>query len=404
MPKELEELIKKLITEGKTKEEAHVIATSTLDGIPMGIKDAAVAFNMSIDERTGFMNVDAVIARTGIQKYLASEVGDEGNDIVGVFRPVEEVTHQESLDSFTNVPVTDNHPTEMVDIENYTKYAKGSISSINVVQLGDGITALKTQLVITDKALIESIRNGKKELSVGYENILVQKDGIHNGEKYTYVQTDIRANHVAVVDAGRCGGMCKLMIDKSSMSDNLTNEGETVMKIVINGVEFEVAEEVAAEITRLMEAVKAASEKSKDEGAEKGLKEAVDKLQATVDVLTTSKAKLQTQLDNSASVVDASVEAKLAVLTMAKDAGVDVKTTDTVLAIKQAIVKSLDVDIEGKTELYLDACIDMNKKDITDAAAKRQSALDSIKKVGNEYKSTEAIDVKAIGDTEMGAE
>lgn len=373
--------------------------------IRKGMSDAAVSFEVHIDKRTGFMHVDAVIARTGIQKYLPSELGDEGNEPVGVFRSKEEVTHPDSLDSFTNVAITDNHPTEMVTIDNYTEYAKGSISKVFVVQLDNGITALKTQSIITDKSLIESIQNGKKELSVGYENILVQKDGTHEGEDYSYVQTDIRANHVAVVEAGRCGGVCKLMIDnKSSMSDNFKkDEGELEMvKITINGVEFEVAEEVAAEIGRLIEALRVAKE-SEDEGAEEETKEAMDKLQATIDNLTLSNAKQAKQLNDSASVVDAAVDAKLTILTTAKDAGVKVKTTDTVLAIKQAIVKSLDKDLDltDKSEIYLDAYIDSNKKVLKDATDRKQKAIDSIKKVGDEYKPKESLDADKIGETEM---
>jgi len=345
----------------------------------VGMKDSSTSFNMYIDERTGFLKVDAVIARTGIQKYLPIELGDEGEEPIGVFRPKEEVAHPDSVASFVNVPITDNHPTEMVDIENFAKYAKGSISSVDVVQLDNGITALKTQIVITDKSLIESIKSGKKELSVGYENILVQKEGIHDGESYKYIQTDIRANHVAVVDAGRCGGVCKLMID-DSMGDKFTkDEGENVMKITINGVEFDVEEKVGAEINKLRKAVESKSEDMEEENEK--LKESNDKLQASVDTLTTSKAKLQTQLDGSTDVVDTAVTAKIAILMTAKDAGVEVKTTDTVLVIKQAIAKSLDVDTTGKSEVYLDAVIDMRDKDIKAIAAKKQSALDSINKI-----------------------
>lgn len=379
-----------------------------MDSKPLhvGMKDNAVTFTTSIDDRTGFMFIDAIIARTGIQNYLAAELGDEGHETVGVFRSVDEVTAEESIRSFTNIPVTDNHPTEMVDIENYQKYAKGSISSVVVVQLDNGVTALKTRIVITDKSLIEAIKNGKKELSVGYENILVQKQGIHDGEDYSYVQTSIRANHVAVVDAGRCGGICKLMIDKSSMSDNLNNEGETVMIIKINGVEFDVAEEVAAEMEKLTEAAKAAKE-SEDEGSEelKEKEESMDKLTATVDTLTNSNVKLKKQVSDNQSVVDTAVTAKLAILNVANDAGVEVAVTDTILVIKQAIVKSFDKDLDltGKSEIYLDAYIDSNKKLLTDAKERRQSALDSIKKVGNEYEPAKTIDADAIGEKEMGA-
>lgn len=366
------------------------------------MKDKSVSFKTSIDEKTGFLHVEAVIARTGIQKYLPSELGDEGSEAVGVFRSEEQVTQEDSIKSFTNVPVTDNHPNEMVNIENFSKYSKGSISSIVVIQLADGITALKTNLVITDKSLIESIRNGKKELSVGYENILLQKDGTHNGEDYKYIQTDIRANHVAVVDEGRCGGVCKLMIDNSPMSGKLIkDEGGIVMKITINGKEFDVSEEVASEIKKLQEASKKASEDMEEE--KEVMKESNDKLQATVDVLSTSKSKLQTLLDNSSDVVDSKVEAKISVLAIADAAGIKVKTTDSILSIKQAIVKSFDVDTADKSEIYLDACIDMHKKEILDAKQKKKDALDSIKKVGDEYTPSKTIDIKAIENEEIGA-
>ena len=374
-----------------------------LKKIYMGVKDGAVTFSSTIDKKTGFMHVDAIIARTGIQKYLPAEVDEKGDELIGVFRSLEEVTHTESLDSFVNVPVTDNHPPDMVNIENHKKYAKGSISSVNVVQLGNGITALKTQIVITDKSLIESIRNGKKELSVGYENALLQKTGTYDGEDYNYIQTDIRANHIAVVDAGRCGDACKLMIDKSSMSDKLKDKGVTDMKITIKGTEFEVVEEVAAEIKRLLAVEEKSAEKSSDEETEEKeeKKEAMDKLQATVDTLTVSKVDLEKQLKDSKGLIDAGVQAKLDILTVANDAKVKVCTSDSIIAIKKAIVKSFDMDIDGKSEVYLDACIDIRKADMKDVAARKQKALDSINKVGDEYTPDKTIDAKAIGETEI---
>jgi len=98
MPKKKDKLVKKLIAEGKTEAEAWAIANSTFDGaLVVGMKDSAVSFESNIDEDTGFLHVDAIIARTGIQKYLASELGDEGDEVVGIFRPIEEVTHDDSV-------------------------------------------------------------------------------------------------------------------------------------------------------------------------------------------------------------------------------------------------------------------------------------------------------------------
>lgn len=362
--------------------------------LPM--KDSSVSFEMSIDEGTGFLTVDAVIARTGIQKYLNSELGDEGTGIVGVYRPIEEVTDAKSIESFVNVPVTNDHPNEMVTVDNIDKYGKGSISSVNVVQL-DGESALKTRLTITDKDLIADIQSGKKELSVGYENILVAKDGKYKGEDYKYIQTGIRANHVAVVDAGRCGGICSLMIDAESKKTKGVND----MKIIINGVEFEVEEALAAEIEKLKSSSKEKVDDMEEEVKES--EEALDKMTAKYDSIKSEKKILTKQVNDSAGVISQEVTAKIELMTFAKECKVDVKTTDANLDIKKAIVTSFDMDIEGKSETYLDAAIDLKKVAMTDKGVRQTNALDSIKKVGDNYKSTATIDVDKIGDIEMGS-
>ncbi len=363
--------------------------------VTLGMKDSSVKFDMAIDEVTGFLTVDAVIARTGIQKYLNSELGDEGTGIVGVYRPVEEVTSDESLNSFINVPVTNEHPTEMVTVDNVKKYGKGSISNVNVVQL-DGESALKTILTITDKDLIANIQSGKKELSVGYTNVLVQKDGTYKGEDYKYIQTDIIANHVAVVDAGRCGGICSLMLDAES---NKNEKDEYNMKIIINGTEFEVEEALAAEIEKL----KASSEKMED--MEEEVKESLDRALKANDKLTAKYDLLKKDTKSYDSVIELNdaVAQKIELITFAKDCKLDVKVTDANLDIKKAIVKSFDMDITDKSETYLDAAIDMKMVEMKDKGVRQTNALDSIKSVGTDYKPTTNIDVDAIGDKEMGA-
>jgi len=403
MPKKKDRCVKKLIAEGYSEERAWAICTAALDGnIVVGMKDKAVNFESNIDEDTGFLHVKAVIARTGIQKYLASELGDEGNEVVGVFRPVKEVTAEKSIKSFTNSPITDNHPMEMVTIDNYKQYAKGSNSSVNVIQLDSGETGLETMIVITDKDLINSIKEGKKELSVGYENILVQESGTHDGEDYEYVQTNILANHIAVVDAGRCGGVCKLMVDILSIADEpIKNEGEKMVKITINGVEFEVAEEVAEELKRLQEAKTATEEDAEEK--EKENTEAMDKLQATVDTLGVDKAKLTKNLNDSKGQLGGAVADKIALLDTAKSAGVVCKATDTNLAIKQAIVKSFDMDVDGKSETYLDAAIEIKRVELNDKQTREDKAQLSFDKIGGEYKGAgKTVDYDAIGEKTIG--
>ena len=406
MPDKVHRCVKKVMEEqGVDESRAWAICNAAIDGnISVGMKDAAVSFTTHIDERTGFMKVNAVIARTGIQKYMPYELGDEGIDPIGVYRPIEEVTSPSSIITFTNVPITDDHPPEMVNIDNYSKYAKGSISNVNVVQLPNGITGLSTESIITDKDLIQSILNGKKELSVGYENVLVAKDGVYDSEPYKYVQTQIHANHVAVVDAGRCGSVCKLMIDRQSVcGKNLDQEGESSMMVTINGTDYDVPDEVAAELQRLQEALTAAINASNQEETTEGeatspnssTSESMDKATATIDAL-------RKEIDKISKSVDSKVAAKVAVLKLADSNGIEYKETDDTLSIKKAIVSKWGFSTDGKTEAYLDTVIDIKKQEMGSRINKTKAAWGSFDAAEqNAGSKTNTMDAEEIGEREI---
>jgi len=246
-------------------------------------------------------------------------------------------------------------------------------------------------LTITDKDLIADIESGKKELSVGYTNVLVQKDGTYKGEDYKYIQTDIKANHVAVVDAGRCGGICSLMLDAES---NKNKKDGNMPKIKIGEDEFEVDAKVADEFKKL----KASSEKMDEVEEEVKEKEkALDKMTAKYDTLKSEKQTVEKKLNDSATMLNDAVAAKIDLVTFAKDCKVDVKLNDDNLAIKQAIVKSFDMDSVGKSETYLNAAIDMKKASI-------KAAKNSFDKVADETKDkgTKVLDAKEIGERTIG--
>ena len=65
------------------------------------------------------------IARTGDQQYLASELGLDGDKVVTVHRPEEEVFSEATIASFEGKPVTDNHPSELLDSSNVTIHSLG---------------------------------------------------------------------------------------------------------------------------------------------------------------------------------------------------------------------------------------------------------------------------------------
>lgn len=354
----------KKLSEGYETEEQAIRRLQEIEMFKRsGMKDKSIAFDMQtivIDEVTGFLTVDAIIARTGVQDYLGFELGEDNEDIIGVYRSEEEVTNPKSIRTFTNIPITNNHPDELVTIDNYNNYAKGSISDVFVVQL-NGEKALKTKVTITDKELISSIKGGKKELSTGYTNILVERAGVYKDKEYKYIQTDIVANHVAVVDAGRCGSVCKLMTDKRSNSSKDEN-----MLITINGVEYDVPEEVANEIMNLrgkMEGMEEESEKMQGEMGDmeeelKTSKDTIEQLQAKVDASTSKTTDAK---------VNSIVSEKMSLLSFSKDAKIEgVKIEQTPKQMKAIIVDSLGGKSEGKGETYLDAFIDLKRAEMND--------------------------------------
>ena len=189
------------------------------------------AFKATIDDTTGFLKAPVILSRTGVQHYLGLELGitgDRATEKIGVLRPAAEVFAADSLDSFVNMIVTDDHPAEMVNINNVKKLQIGQVSDVKK----DG-SVLSGVITITDKKALKKIKDGKLEVSVGYGNELVKESGTFEGIKYDFIQTQIRGNHLAIVDAGRCGSACKLTLDKKK---------ENAMKITIDGITFEADE------------------------------------------------------------------------------------------------------------------------------------------------------------------
>lgn len=139
------------------------------------------------------------IARTGTQEYLGMEFGGENPEkIYVVKRPEEEVFSKAALASFEGKPVVDEHPDENVTPDNIGRYIKGTCRD---VRRGEGALSdcVVADLIIYDKDLIKKIESGKRDISCGYDCLWDPKDDD------TYVQLEIRGNHVAVVEEGRAG-------------------------------------------------------------------------------------------------------------------------------------------------------------------------------------------------------
>lgn len=243
----------------------------------------------------GYLRVPGVMARTGIQEYKAFElgldkaVGMSPMQTVRLYRPPEEVFAPDSMASFEGVPITIDHPKDGVNDGNWQRLSKGDVRGIteDSEPLPDGERSMSGELTIRSRDAIKLLNSGKKtELSNGYSFELDLTPGMTpSGKAYDGVQRKIRGNHLALVDAARCGSACRIA-DSSS-------KGDKVMKtIVVDGIPVEVDDTAAAVIEKLQKQVVA---------AETATKTATDAATAEKDALVkahdTAMAAVQAELE-----------------------------------------------------------------------------------------------------------
>lgn len=150
------------------------------------------------------------IARTGTQDYLGTEVGKDTQDVVTVNRPEEEVFDPAAMASFEGKPFTDDHPPVMLTPDNVSAYEKGHVQNVRR-GTGEFKDFLIADIHVHDAATIQAIRDGKRQISCGYE---VEYEEAEDG---TLTQRKIRGNHVALVPEGRAG-------DKAAIMDSNTTK------------------------------------------------------------------------------------------------------------------------------------------------------------------------------------
>lgn len=150
----------------------------------------------------GYLTAQPRVGRTGIQLYKGSELGKNDMAVVRVYRPEDEVMHKDAMASIAHRPITNDHPPVPVTADNWKKYSVGQTGD-SVVRDGEFV---RVPMVLMDAGVIRDFNDGKKELSLGYTSNLEWRSGkTPQGDAYDAVQTVIRVNHLAVVDAARGG-------------------------------------------------------------------------------------------------------------------------------------------------------------------------------------------------------
>ena len=143
---------------------------------------------------------DNPILKAGIFPYLGSEIGQgEPTRVYKVLRSDEELSKPEAIKSFELVPLINEH---FVLGELGTDTDDKSIDGIVGESIYFEAPYLKSNIKVFGKHIKKLIEVGKIELSAGYSCKYIPAE---NNPDYDFIQTDIRANHLALVEAGRNG-------------------------------------------------------------------------------------------------------------------------------------------------------------------------------------------------------
>ena len=278
----------------------------------------------------GYLEAIARTARTGVQQYRGAEVGKPEIAVVNVFRDEAAVFDKAALDSFAQIPITVDHPPEAVNAGNWKQYAAGTTGA-EVLRDGEH---LKIGLRITDAAAVQAVQAGKRELSVGYTTQLVWGDGVApDGTAYQAKQTNIVANHIAIVAAGRAGHQCRIGDSWAAISDHQEPPMKT---FTVDGVPVEMSDTAIIMVQKVLDRLSVADTALTDANTKIG------ELTASVSTKDGEIVVLKQQVADAAMTpakLDAAVQARGVVIADAKAIHKDVVTDGkTDAEIKRAAV------------------------------------------------------------------
>jgi hypothetical protein len=214
----------------------------------------------------GYLIAEAKAVRTGIQLYAGDEVGKPDMRMVRVYRPADEVFADASLQSFTHAPVTVNHPDDAVNASNWKDLAVGEVSTA-AKKDGEWVWL---PLILKDAAAIASVESGKRELSAGYSCELVWGDGVTaDGQQYDATQTNIKINHLAIVDSARAGSQARIgdgAFNWGAAPISTTDKETVVMTdalrtVVVDGLSVQTTDQGAQAITKLQKDLESSAAK-----------------------------------------------------------------------------------------------------------------------------------------------
>ena len=312
----------------------------------------------------GFIRIPARVTRSGVFLYKKLD-----GTVIREMRPEEEVFSEDSLKSIMGKIVTNEHPSEFVDVTNCKEHQVGFIG--DSVEVEDN-KYVKVALTITDADTIRDIENGKKELSCGYNAIILKSD---NSEEYDTIQTNIRYNHVAIVDRGRAGR--KVRIDNEDA--DLVEDEKKPEKNQEEEIQMENQVEKKDSDTLLFEVQQKEIEK---------LNKMIADSESKIADLESELEEVNVKFDSFDSLVAEAAKERAELMTVGAELGLEADKLDSLTndEIKIAYIESKtdSFDIKDSSSESIDFAFSVLKSAKVQKAVKAVKANDSLGSVIND--------------------
>ncbi len=344
---------------------------------------------------SGFLNIKANLTRTGVFVYMDKDPNGQVK-VVRQLRHPDEVFSENSMASMMGLPVTNLHPSELVNTDNAKELLIGMTSDkpekVNIEN--DPESYVQQQVTFHDNESINQIKDGlRRELSLGYTCELEKTPGTWNGIAYDAIQRNIEYNHLSLVDRARGGAQCKVLLDNQDIPIQCDgffiteNKGDVMKSFIADGKALKVDEDVFDVLEKMEGSINELKtnldQKQKDN----------DTMQAELDSLK-SKVDLNKDEEEAAEqkrAFDEAVSVRVDLETKAKNVLDDADVSSlSDREIKEKVIKhtntNLDVNLDSKSDDYISASFDislknykkpMEEKTLGDSIATKQEASDA---------------------------
>ena len=150
--------------------------------------------------------------RDGVYLYMPSEIGVSDADPmipIPCFRPASEVVKAfNRFFDLKKLPICVTHPDNFLDFDKEVTWENGSAENPNLNN-NSNYTVIDCEFHIKNKTL-DNYLTGVRQLSCGWEGDFEKVMDTSQTNGCEYIQRFRDINHIAMVENGRCGDLCKI--------------------------------------------------------------------------------------------------------------------------------------------------------------------------------------------------